>query len=64
MKSLAIILFLALSITDAFGGSENETLEDNDFSFFVFAQIWPITSCDIWESRDEINTCFLPKESK
>ena len=67
MKILAIFL-LALSITNAFGGSEDkgneDNVEDNDFNFFVFAQIWPITSCDIWESRDETNTCYLPRESK
>ena len=66
MKILSIFL-VALTITNAFGGSkdkEDDQLGNNDFSFFVFAQLWPITSCDIWESRDEANTCFLPRESK
>jgi len=66
MKILSIFI-VALTITNAFGGSkdkEDGQLVNNDFSFFVFAQLWPITSCDIWESRDEANTCFLPRESK
>ena len=44
--------------------SEEEEGRSKKFDFFVFSQIWPITSCDIWEARESSNTCFLPQESK
>jgi hypothetical protein len=59
MESKSVLYLLTLVMLT---GAENE-VENDKFNFLVFAQIWPITSCDIWESRSEANTCFLPKES-
>jgi ribonuclease T2 len=41
---------------------EEEEGRSKKFDFFVFSQIWPITSCDLWEARESSNTCFLPQE--
>lgn len=32
------------------------------FDYLAFAQIWPITSCDIWEAKGTANKCNLPQQ--
>jgi len=32
----------------------------NDFDFFVYAQIWPVSGCVEWEERSQKNTCTIP----
>ncbi len=37
---------------------------EKHFDFLTFAQMWPITECEMWQSKGISNTCFLPQESK
>ena len=58
-------LFFALLSLTAAGSVNGEAAQDSSFDYFIFSQIWPITSCDIWEDKNPSkNTCFLPIESK
>ena len=62
-----LLCFLLAVVTSSVGDvvkEENDGTGINEFDYLVFAQIWPITSCDIWESEEDSNTCFLPVESK
>ncbi len=59
------LCFALASASDSETSSELEAVDGKkNFDFLVFSQIWPITSCDIWEAKDPSNTCYLPKESK
>jgi len=65
LRFLFCLCFVLASASDDDEFSAELELEGKkNFDFLVFSQIWPITSCDIWEARDPSNTCFLPKESK
>lgn len=63
LRFLFCLCFVLASASDDDEFSAELELEGKkNFDFLVFSQIWPITSCDIWEARDPSNTCFLPKE--
>jgi len=54
-KELFAILALSLGCVQS-GNVEN-------FDFLVFAQVWPVTSCVIWEAQGSGNTCSLPSKT-
>ena len=63
------LIFAGLLIGTLIPGQANDYPDEEEsknkkFDFLVFAQIWPVTSCDIWEAKSESNTCFLPQEGK
>ena len=56
---------IGFNVTDDVDVGESlEAADGRSFDFFVFSQIWPITSCDIWEDRSDGNSCFLPELSE
>ena len=63
------LLFLLMSLntfvlTVICGRTGKRENDGTRFDFFTFAQMWPITDCELWEWADKSNTCNLPKESK
>ena len=63
-SSLLIGSLVPVLLANSYPGEGTEESKNKKFDFLVFAQIWPVTSCDIWESKSESNTCFLPQEGK
>ena len=37
-----------------------QTYNNHEFDFMLFAQVWPISGCIEWEERNDANTCSLP----
>ena len=37
-----------------------QTHNNHEFDFMLFAQVWPISGCIEWEERNDANTCSLP----
>jgi hypothetical protein len=64
LKTYFICFLLAVVSSTSGEIVEEDIPGTNEFDYLVFAQIWPITSCDIWESEEESNTCSLPLDSK
>ena len=60
--SLNLQTFVLIVICGKSGKREKEN-EATKFDFLTFAQMWPITDCELWEWADPSNTCNLPKES-
>jgi hypothetical protein len=60
--SLNLQTFVLIAICGKSGKREKEN-EATKFDFLTFAQMWPITDCELWEWADPSNTCNLPKES-
>jgi hypothetical protein len=68
---IKVLIFAGLLIgslipaqADSYPDEVEDESKNKKFDFLVFAQIWPVTSCDIWEAKSESNTCFLPQEGK
>jgi hypothetical protein len=55
---LTLVLFLQI-----FNLCLSEFVEKH-FDFLTFSQMWPITECEMWQSKGISNGCFLPQESK
>ena len=52
-----------LAFLQIFNVARSEFVEKH-FDFLTFSQMWPITECEMWQSKGIYNTCFLPNESK